>query len=70
MSVSIDAYGGVEERVSTPMSRLDGQKIAKEMKKNGGVGTYKEEIIAVIETKRILAVDCKEEKMTRLMELK
>lgn len=52
------------------MSRLDGQKIAKEMKKNGGVGTYKEEIIAVIETKRILAVDCKEEKMTRLMELK
>ena len=46
------------------------QKEAKERKKrNAFGGTYKDELVAMIETKKMLAAECKEDKMARWNEL-
>lgn len=51
--------------------RTDGNKIAKERKRKGASGgTYKEELVAMIETKKALAAERKEEKAARWNELK
>jgi hypothetical protein len=50
--------------------RPEGAKIAKEKKKRGGVGAYKEEFNAIIETKKALAAERKEDKEARWNELK
>ena len=55
------------------MSTIDRKKtkFAKERKKrNAFGGTYKEELVAMIETKKVLAAERKEEKMARWNELK
>ena len=52
-------------------NRSEGNKIAKERKKmNAFGGTYKDEIVAMIETKKVLAAEHKEDKVARWDELK
>ncbi|KAM0911755.1 hypothetical protein ACQ4PT_013235 [Festuca glaucescens] len=50
--------------------RPEGVKIAKEKKKWGGVGAYKEEFNAIIEIKKALAAKREEDKEARWNELK
>ena len=45
--------------------RPEGAKIAKEKKKRGAPGAYKEEFNAIIETKKALAAKRKEDKEAR-----
>ena len=52
------------ENQCTLYARPDGSKIAKQTKKNGGVGAYKEELIVLVEVKMALSADQKEEKVT------
>jgi hypothetical protein len=50
--------------------RQEGVKISKDKKKRGGVGAYKEEFNAIIETKKALTAERKEDKEARWNELK
>ena len=66
-SISIEEDQVDEEANNRPK----GNKIAKERKKrNAHGGTYKEELVAMIEAKKVLAAERKEEKMARWNELK
>jgi hypothetical protein len=59
-----------EEETENYRKRLDEKKIATKMKKREGVGAYKEELCAIINTKKALAAEQKEEEAARWSELK
>jgi predicted RNA-binding protein with RPS1 domain len=61
ISISIKAGDEDEEEHH---KRSEWQHIAKERKKRGGVGTYKDELVAMIETKNI-GDKCKEDNLAR-----
>ncbi|KAE8821316.1 60S ribosomal protein L36a [Hordeum vulgare] len=68
LSISVEEDGEVDEDAN---NRPQGNKIAKERKKRDAYdGTYKEELVAMIEAEKVLTVEHKEEKMTRWNELK
>lgn len=68
ISISVEAD---DEEDENPNKRPDGNKIAKEREKRGAFGgTYKEELVAMIEAKKALVAERKEEKATRWNELK
>ncbi|KAE8817023.1 60S ribosomal protein L36a [Hordeum vulgare] len=68
LSISVEEDAEVDEDAN---NRPEGNKIAKERKKrNAFSGTYKEELVAMIERKKVLATGRKEEKMTRWNELR
>jgi hypothetical protein len=68
LSISVEEDGKVDEDAN---NRPEGNKIAKERKKRNAFGsTYKEELVATIETKKMLAAERKEEKMMWRNELK
>ncbi|KAM0848046.1 hypothetical protein ACQ4PT_054632 [Festuca glaucescens] len=66
ISIGIEAGDDDEEH----HKRLEGANIARTRKKNGGFGAYKDELVAIIETKKALADECKEDKLARWNELK
>ena len=66
--ISVEDDDEVDEDAN---NRPKGNKIAKERNKmNAFGGTYKDELVAMIETKKVLAAERKEEKMARWNELK
>jgi hypothetical protein len=68
VSISIDAN---DEEDEDPHKRPEGQKLAKERKRRGAqVGGYKEELCAMVETKKALAAERRDEKAARWAELK
>uniref|UniRef100_A0A453F663 No apical meristem-associated C-terminal domain-containing protein n=1 Tax=Aegilops tauschii subsp. strangulata TaxID=200361 RepID=A0A453F663_AEGTS len=67
ISISVEAD---DEEDENPHKRTDGQKTARERKKNGGVGANKEELCDAIETKKALAAEHKAEKAGRWNKLK
>jgi hypothetical protein len=68
VSISIDAN---DEEDEDPHKRPEGQKLAKERKRRGAqVGGYKEELCAMVETKKALAAERRDEKAARWGELK
>ncbi|XP_073362287.1 uncharacterized protein [Aegilops tauschii subsp. strangulata] len=68
LSISVEEDNEVDKDAN---NRPEGNKIAKQIKKiNAFGGTYKEELMAMIETKKVLAAERKEEKMARWNELK
>ncbi|KAE8787227.1 60S ribosomal protein L36a [Hordeum vulgare] len=63
LSISIEEEDEVDEVAN---NRPEGRSIAKERKKrNAFGGTYKEELVAMMVAKKVLAVEHKEEKLTR-----
>ena len=61
MSISIEDDDEVDEDAN---NRPKGNKIAKERKKrNAFGGTYKDELVAMNETKKVLAAERKEDKV-------
>jgi hypothetical protein len=66
-SISVEAN---DEEDEDPHKRPKGQNLAKERKKRGSQGGYKEELCAIVETKKALAAERREEKAARWAELK
>ena len=50
-NTNVDDDDDLVENQCTLYARPDGSKIAKQTKKNGGVGAYKEELIVLVEVK-------------------
>ncbi|XP_073363326.1 uncharacterized protein [Aegilops tauschii subsp. strangulata] len=67
LSISVEEDEEIDEDAN---NRSERNKIAKERKKRNAVGGTYKEFVAMIETKKMLAVERKEEKMTRWNELR
>jgi hypothetical protein len=66
VSISVEAN---DEEDEDPHKRPEGQNLAKERKKRGSQGGYKEELCAMVEIRKVLADERGEEKATRWAEL-
>ncbi|KAE8783637.1 60S ribosomal protein L36a [Hordeum vulgare] len=67
LTVSIEADDKIDER---PTIDQMGTKLQKKEEETALGGTYKEELVALIEAKKVLTAERKKEKMTRWNELK